>query len=138
MDCVLLHSWSGIYLPACRRIKASPEVKAAYKTIYLRFFVFFVGSAIAVGILLPYNDPTLVIILIGNGSGGGTAAASPYVIVMKNLNVSFPRQKDVRATNCVPGLRFTVHRQRAAGYIHFLSWKLLRVLHISESVQFCH
>ncbi|KAL6889094.1 amino acid permease/ SLC12A domain-containing protein [Trichoderma evansii] len=66
-------------------------IKAAYKTIYFRFFVFFVGSALAVGIVIPYNDPTLVSILIGNGSGGGTAAASPYVIAMKNLNVSiFP------------------------------------------------
>jgi amino acid transporter len=56
--------------------------------MYFRFFIFFVGSAIAVGIVLPYNDATLVSILIGNGSGGGTASASPYVIAMKNLNVS--------------------------------------------------
>lgn len=46
-------------------------------------------SALAVGIVLPYNDPTLVNLLLGNGSGAGTAAASPYVIAMKNLGVSF-------------------------------------------------
>lgn len=64
-------------------------IKAAYKTIYIRFFIFFVGSALAVGIVLPYNDPTLVGILLGSGSGAGTAAASPYVIAMKNLGVGF-------------------------------------------------
>ncbi|KAF5598390.1 amino acid permease [Fusarium pseudocircinatum] len=62
-------------------------IKAAYKTIYVRFFLFFIGSAIAVGIVLPSNDKTLTDILIGNGSGGGTAAASPYVIAMKNMGL---------------------------------------------------
>ncbi|XEV01480.1 hypothetical protein FSHL1_006767 [Fusarium sambucinum] len=66
-------------------------IKAAYKTIYIRFFLFFIGSAIAVGIVIPYNDKTLTDILIGNGSGGGTAAASPYVIAMKNMGINvFP------------------------------------------------
>lgn len=45
------------------------------------------GSAVAVGIVLPSNDPTLTSILVGSGSGGGTAAASPYVIAMQNLGV---------------------------------------------------
>ena len=63
-------------------------IKSAYKTIYYRFFLFFIGSALAVGIVLASNDPSLVAILIGTGSGGGTAAASPYVIAMKNLGVS--------------------------------------------------
>ncbi|KAF5548302.1 amino acid permease [Fusarium mexicanum] len=66
-------------------------IKAAYKTIYIRFFLFFIGSAIAVGIVIPSNDETLTDILIGNGSGGGTAAASPYVIAMKNMGIDvFP------------------------------------------------
>ncbi|KAL1606132.1 hypothetical protein SLS59_003257 [Nothophoma quercina] len=66
-------------------------VKAAYKTVYYRFSLFFIGSGIAVGIVLPYNDATLVSILRGSGSGAGTAAASPYVIAMKNLGVTvFP------------------------------------------------
>ncbi|KAF4448418.1 amino acid transporter [Fusarium austroafricanum] len=73
--------------------RSIPEstLKAAYKTIYIRFFLFFIGSAIAVGIELPSNDKTLPEILIGNGSGGGTAAASPYVIAMNNMGVSDPR-----------------------------------------------
>ncbi|CAK7201532.1 hypothetical protein SEUCBS139899_004238 [Sporothrix eucalyptigena] len=63
-------------------------IKAAYKTIYWRFLFFFLGSALAVGIVVAYNDPTLVAILIGTGAGGGTAAASPYVIAMTNLGIS--------------------------------------------------
>ncbi|OJJ42154.1 hypothetical protein ASPZODRAFT_105698 [Penicilliopsis zonata CBS 506.65] len=66
-------------------------LKAAYQTIYFRFFVFFIGSSLAVGIVVAYDDPTLVSILVGTGSGGGTAAASPYVIAMKNLGITvFP------------------------------------------------
>ncbi|KAL7622541.1 hypothetical protein AAE478_008048 [Parahypoxylon ruwenzoriense] len=64
-------------------------IKSAYKTVYLRFGIFFLGSALAVGIILPSNDPTLESILRGGSSGGGTASASPYVIAMHNLGVSF-------------------------------------------------
>lgn len=63
-------------------------IKAAYVTIYYRFFLFFIGSALAVGVVIPWDDPTLTAILIGNGSGGSTAAASPYVIAMQNLGAS--------------------------------------------------
>ncbi|KAI1452456.1 amino acid permease/ SLC12A domain-containing protein [Annulohypoxylon moriforme] len=66
-------------------------LKAAYKTIYFRFLLFFLGSALCVGIVLPHNDPTLVSIVRGGSSGAGTAAASPYVIAMSNLGVTiFP------------------------------------------------
>lgn len=66
-------------------------IKAAFKTVYVRFGVFFIGGALAVGIVLPYNDPTLTSILSGKKGGAGTAAASPYVIAMSNLGVSvFP------------------------------------------------
>ena len=63
-------------------------IKNAFKTVYIRFAVFFIGGAIAVGIILPYNDPTLVGILSGDKGGTGTAAASPYVIAMQNLGVT--------------------------------------------------
>ncbi|KXL48279.1 MAG: hypothetical protein FE78DRAFT_105264 [Acidomyces sp. 'richmondensis'] len=63
-------------------------VKNAFKTIYWRFGLFFIGSALAVGIVIPYNDPTLVRIVNGDQGGSGTAAASPYVIAMKNLGIS--------------------------------------------------
>lgn len=63
-------------------------IKNAFKTVYIRFAIFFIGGALAVGIILPYNDPTLVGILGGDKGGGGTAAASPYVIAMQNLGVT--------------------------------------------------
>lgn len=57
-------------------------IKNAFKTIYMRFAIFFIGGALACGIVVAYNDPTLVDILAGNKGGSGTAAASPYVIAM--------------------------------------------------------
>ncbi|RMZ84289.1 hypothetical protein DV738_g736, partial [Chaetothyriales sp. CBS 135597] len=62
-------------------------IKAAFKTVYIRFAIFFMGGALAAGIVCAYNDPTLVDILSGDASGGGTAAASPYVIAMANLGI---------------------------------------------------
>lgn len=58
-------------------------LKQAFKTVYWRFGIFFIGGALAVGIILPYTDPTL-----NSGDGEGTAAASPYVIAMRNMQVS--------------------------------------------------
>lgn len=52
-------------------------LKNAFKTAYFRFTLFFVGSALCVGIVIPYNDKTLVGILSGSSGGAGTAAASP-------------------------------------------------------------
>jgi amino acid transporter len=58
-------------------------IKQAFKTVYWRFGLFFVGSALCVGIVVAYNDPTLV-----NKAGGYSASASPYVIAMQNLGIS--------------------------------------------------
>lgn len=49
-------------------------VKNAFKAIYWRLLIFFVIGAVAVGILVPYNDPWLI-----SNLGGKTATASPYV-----------------------------------------------------------
>lgn len=59
-------------------------LKQAFKATYARFGLFFIGSALCVGIVVPYNDPTLLDIFNGSGNGAGTAAASPYVIAMKS------------------------------------------------------
>lgn len=59
-------------------------LKNAYKTIYWRFGAFFILGALCVGIVLSYNDPELVLVL---ASGEGGAAASPYVIAMRNLGI---------------------------------------------------
>ena len=61
-------------------------IKNAFKTVYWRFGVFFIVGALCTGIVIPSNDPTLIQIL-SSGHGGGTAAASPYVIAMKNLSI---------------------------------------------------
>lgn len=62
-------------------------IKTAFQTVYWRFGLFFMGGALCVGIVVPYNDPTLVAITNGTSGGGGTAAASPYVIAMANLGI---------------------------------------------------
>lgn len=61
-------------------------IKSAFKTVYFRFCFFFVVGALTVGIVVPYNNPTLVNIYFGGG-GSGTAAASPYVIAMETLGI---------------------------------------------------
>lgn len=63
------------------------NLKRAFKTIYLRFGLFFIGGALACGIVIPYNDPTLIGILGSSSSASGTAASSPYVIAMQNLGI---------------------------------------------------
>ncbi|KAF2108909.1 general amino acid permease-like protein AGP2 [Lophiotrema nucula] len=62
-------------------------IKNAFKTVYWRFGFFFILGALCAGIVIPYNDETLVGILKGHSGGSGTAAASPYVIAMKNLAI---------------------------------------------------
>jgi yeast amino acid transporter len=66
-------------------------IKTAFKTVYFRFGLFFIGGALAVGIVCGSRDPALIDVVVGSGNGGGTAQASPYVIAMTNLNVKiFP------------------------------------------------
>ncbi|KAH7322900.1 amino acid permease/ SLC12A domain-containing protein [Stachybotrys elegans] len=91
--------WSGAFaivgpeyisMVAAEAQRPSIYIKTAFKTVYIRFGIFFIGSALAVGIVVPYTDPTLRAV---NGlsddsvSGGGTAAASPYVIAMNNMGI---------------------------------------------------
>ncbi|KAF4556837.1 Amino acid permease-like protein 29 [Elsinoe fawcettii] len=71
--------------------RPSVYMKTAFKTMYYRFAIFFLGSALCVGIVLPHDDLTLSSILTGDSSEAGTARASPYVIAMYNLGItSFP------------------------------------------------
>jgi amino acid transporter len=62
-------------------------IKNAFKTIYLRFALFFIGSALAVGIVVPYNSKKLALVLSGSDESG-TAGASPYVIAMSNMGIT--------------------------------------------------
>lgn len=62
-------------------------IKSAFKTVYFRFGLFFLGGALTCGIVLPYNDPTLRGIYIDGSGEGGTAAASPWVMAMENMGI---------------------------------------------------
>ncbi|OQO13216.1 hypothetical protein B0A48_01444 [Cryoendolithus antarcticus] len=62
-------------------------IKNAFKTVYWRFGIFFIAGALFAGIVVSSKDPTLVDVVNGTGTGGGTAAASPYVIAMSNLGI---------------------------------------------------
>jgi amino acid transporter len=59
-------------------------IKNAFKTVYFRFGAFFILGALCVGIVCAYNDPELVAVVT---AGESSAAASPYVIAMKNLSI---------------------------------------------------
>ena len=48
----------------------------AFRSFVWRILLFFVGSALCMGIVIPYNDSTLLGILGGDLSGSGTGAAS--------------------------------------------------------------
>lgn len=85
-------------------------IKAAFKTVYFRFGLFFMGSALAVGIILPSRYQGLVELVFGKGgspyldgapvtgvtpypsqeveSGSAGAAASPYVMAMSLMGVN--------------------------------------------------
>ncbi|KAE8356044.1 amino acid transporter [Aspergillus coremiiformis] len=76
-----------ISMVAAEAKRPSVYIKSAFQTVYYRFCIFFIVGALAVGIVVAYNDPVLVDLYFGKGSGSGTAAASPYVMAMKNLGV---------------------------------------------------
>lgn len=57
----------------------------AFKAVFYRLTCFFSLGALCIGIVVPYNDPTLLA-AIKNGAPG--AAASPYVIAMQRLGIS--------------------------------------------------
>ncbi|GME65054.1 hypothetical protein GTA08_BOTSDO02731 [Neofusicoccum parvum] len=60
----------------------------AFRSFVWRILLFFCSSALAMGIVIPYNDATLDAVLSGEQAGSGTGAASPYVIAMGRLKVS--------------------------------------------------
>lgn len=76
-----------IAMAAAETKRPRKYIKTAFKTVYWRFGMFFILGALCVGIVVPWNDPSLQGVLDGS-LGSGTAAASPYVIAMSNLGVS--------------------------------------------------
>ncbi|KAI1453551.1 amino acid permease/ SLC12A domain-containing protein [Annulohypoxylon moriforme] len=62
-------------------------LKTTFKVVYWRLLVFFVGGALAVGILVPYDDETLNAVYRTGSQHSGSSAASPYIIAMKNMGI---------------------------------------------------
>ncbi|KAA8898359.1 amino acid permease/ SLC12A domain-containing protein [Sphaerosporella brunnea] len=58
---------------------------AAFKAVTYRLAAFFVLGSLAIGVVVPYNDPEMVA-AFGEGKPG--AAASPYVLAMTRLGIS--------------------------------------------------
>ncbi|KAF7193633.1 General amino acid permease AGP2 [Pseudocercospora fuligena] len=78
-----------ISIVAAEAMRPRIYIKAAFKMVYLRFGIFFIGGALAVGIVCSSRDPTLTAVVTGGSNG--SAAASPYVIAMGNLGITvFP------------------------------------------------
>ncbi|GAA5865177.1 hypothetical protein JCM8547_008304 [Rhodosporidiobolus lusitaniae] len=57
--------------------------RAFNATIY-RLVIFFIGSALAIGILVPFNDPNLLGAQASDAAGAGK---SPYVVAMNRLQI---------------------------------------------------
>jgi yeast amino acid transporter len=56
----------------------------AFKTVFWRLSCFFILGSLAIGIVVPYNDPDLADALSNARPGAG---ASPYVIAMQRMNI---------------------------------------------------
>ncbi|GLI82279.1 hypothetical protein PoHVEF18_010709 [Penicillium ochrochloron] len=57
----------------------------AFTSFVWRLLLFFLGGALCVGIVIPYNDALLLKYI--EGTEGGTGAASPYVISMVKFGI---------------------------------------------------
>ncbi|ODV61197.1 uncharacterized protein ASCRUDRAFT_75908 [Ascoidea rubescens DSM 1968] len=58
----------------------------AFKTFFYRLVFFYIGGAISVGVLVPYNDANLLYKM--STTSGGDATVSPYVVAMENLGIT--------------------------------------------------
>lgn len=74
-----------VSLVASETINPRKTLPTAYKQVFIRLLLFFIGGALCVGILVPYNDPLLLETLGVTKPGAG---GSPYVIAMQNMGIS--------------------------------------------------
>lgn len=70
---------------ASETVNPRKTLPSAFKQVFYRLTFFFIGGALSVGIIIPYNDPTLLLTL---GAGKPGAGSSPYVISMQNLGIN--------------------------------------------------
>ncbi|KAL1874762.1 hypothetical protein VTK73DRAFT_181 [Phialemonium thermophilum] len=77
-------------------------IKTAFKLVYIRQIIFFLGGSLAVGILVPWNHPTLMAIYREGTRSASSAAASPYIIAMTDLGVKvFPNIVTAMIAACI-------------------------------------
>ncbi|KAK1145551.1 hypothetical protein N8T08_004109 [Aspergillus melleus] len=76
-----------ISMAAAEAERPRTVMKKAYSAFVWRLMFFFIGGALCMGIVLPYDDPVLAATLDGTREGSGTGAASPYVISMNHFNI---------------------------------------------------
>ncbi|KAJ5679164.1 hypothetical protein N7462_007408 [Penicillium macrosclerotiorum] len=60
-------------------------MRRAFSSFVWRLLIFFLGGALCVGIVIPYDDALLLKYI--NGTEGSTGAASPYVISMVKFGI---------------------------------------------------
>lgn len=73
-----------VSMAAGEAINPRTVLPKAYNGVFYRLTVFFVLGTLCVGILVPYNDPTMAAAFDQDKPG---AAASPYVIAMDRLHI---------------------------------------------------
>ncbi|CCO28205.1 General amino acid permease AGP2 [Rhizoctonia solani AG-1 IB] len=113
----------------------------AFRTVFVRLILFFVLGSLAVGILVPYNDPVLNA-AISEGKPG--AARSPYVAALTRLNVPvLPHIINAMILTSIfsAGNAFlfngsrTLHGIALDGHYHFARWMPLVLASEPELLQ---
>ncbi|CDZ98336.1 general amino acid permease [Phaffia rhodozyma] len=73
-------------LVAAEAINPRQVLPSAFKSVYIRLILFFLVSALAVGIVVPYDDVILNDAIKENSAGAGR---SPYVAAMSRLKIKY-------------------------------------------------
>ncbi|KAH8104113.1 general amino acid permease 1 [Cristinia sonorae] len=71
-----------VAIAASETINPRRNIAKAVRRVFWRVLVFYILGIIVTGMIVPYNDPDLL-----QDHGGGTAAESPYVIVMNRAGI---------------------------------------------------
>lgn len=70
---------------AAETVNPRKTLRRAYKTFLMRVILFFLGGALCISIVIPYDNATLARL---QSEGVSTGAASPYVISMQRLGIA--------------------------------------------------
>ncbi|RJE22665.1 Amino acid permease [Aspergillus sclerotialis] len=92
LSCMIQGSFTMVgpeYISMVAAEAESPRklMRRAYSSFVWRLMFFFIGGALCVGIVIPYNDKILAETISGEREGSGTGAASPYVISMVEFGI---------------------------------------------------